>query len=1194
MKKILLTLVLALLATVTALAASTRTYQTINGLSFLIIKSDTGAVTVYLEGYASGYGTGATSLTIPGFIDVDDVMRPVRIDSQVFKGHASLQNITIQYGCTQIGGDAFSNIPTLRSLIIPSSVTSINGAIMRNSGSTRQPLTVAISGNPTLTTSSTTAFQDINSGNRTLITPTIAERDDKKNKTGYKEYFMYFQATPSYGPDYEYNDTYYKVTTAATAGYAGEMMLTGSLATNVTVPSTMQYMDDFCQDMPNGYFVTSVAADAAQCVGAWANLNTFTWNPLAGRVSNIHKNAFKGVTSLSSVSTAAFYIEESAFDGCTSLSSLTLGEGVRSLAINSFRSTAVQMFSLPSTTNSFHPLAFQDDAKLARVYVSTANEAYSSFNYILYDKTQTTLLLCPPNFNPNGTYTLDKDSYPWTLTKIGDYAFYKQQTATVRVPWGVTSAGESAFAYSAIKTLYLPSTLSTLGDNLLSNSTQLQDLYYPHFEVPTIASHTLGGVPTSCRIHVPAGYAQVLAYKGGNYMYRTSNYWKNFNILDDGYDYDDGTFKYILNSDMTATVVRCSRTGNVLSLTVPSSVSHVGKQFTVTAVGQRAFMSSDAVGSMTFPETVTTFMGAETQLSSGTDGAQFYGCTNLTKVKLPSRLEAVPQNCFRNTSLTDLTLPYGVKKIGSYAFTDSKLQRVLIPSSVTTVDKYCFQNCKELKELIFNKFISFAGTPAAPQKNYGLLGVPDDVSIYVPLEDYDNFRGDNYGWADFSSCIKYGGYDFIADGMCYATVVKPCEVDAQGAVTRAGEVKFVTGSYRDITWGPQDPRKGSVTLFGTVTDDWSRAYQHVALEESAFENRQLDAVVVDENYASYPRDYNIPDRAFYNTTANLMFTFPFSEVPWTSIGDNAFDVSILGPGSSSSRVSVVLARSVSSIGSVAFSNWIKEIFIPLHCTLGDNAVGSSSSGYTDVYVHFDDFTRVYNQMESWNSGNSHLNPYIDGTVTPNQIAVGCLKNIKLPEIEGLTCYGVTGIDEKGENVIIKEFPAGHALNSKFGYSSDIGNVQGVLVRGLKKGELYRFTTTEEADRPVIGNILCAFTDDGPNSYLHAEEYDYYAANPLEDNFFRIDDLEQPPVGLALVEFQTALTSNRDTLGIIIDGEPEYSKFDVNRDTAVDVGDVNAVLEAILAGSDESKFDVNGDTKVDVGDVNAILEAILAQ
>ena len=52
--------------------------------------------------------------------------------------------------------------------------------------------------------------------------------------------------------------------------------------------------------------------------------------------------------------------------------------------------------------------------------------------------------------------------------------------------------------------------------------------------------------------------------------------------------------------------------------------------------------------------------------------------------------------------------------------------------------------------------------------------------------------------------------------------------------------------------------------------------------------------------------------------------------------------------------------------------------------------------------------------------------------------------------------------------------------------------------------------------------------------------------------------------------------------------------DVNEDGKVDVGDVNAVLEAILAGSKDAKFDVNNDTKVDVGDVNTILDAILNQ
>lgn len=53
-------------------------------------------------------------------------------------------------------------------------------------------------------------------------------------------------------------------------------------------------------------------------------------------------------------------------------------------------------------------------------------------------------------------------------------------------------------------------------------------------------------------------------------------------------------------------------------------------------------------------------------------------------------------------------------------------------------------------------------------------------------------------------------------------------------------------------------------------------------------------------------------------------------------------------------------------------------------------------------------------------------------------------------------------------------------------------------------------------------------------------------------------------------------------------------LDVNGDGNVDVGDVNTILAAILAGNHNAAYDVNGDHNVDVGDVNTILEVILKQ
>ncbi|MBQ9466552.1 MAG: M6 family metalloprotease domain-containing protein [Muribaculaceae bacterium] len=58
-----------------------------------------------------------------------------------------------------------------------------------------------------------------------------------------------------------------------------------------------------------------------------------------------------------------------------------------------------------------------------------------------------------------------------------------------------------------------------------------------------------------------------------------------------------------------------------------------------------------------------------------------------------------------------------------------------------------------------------------------------------------------------------------------------------------------------------------------------------------------------------------------------------------------------------------------------------------------------------------------------------------------------------------------------------------------------------------------------------------------------------------------------------------------------EAEPSL-KGDVNNDGVVDVGDVNAVLAAILTADSDTKYDVNDDGSVDVGDVNTILDIIL--
>lgn len=70
--------------------------------------------------------------------------------------------------------------------------------------------------------------------------------------------------------------------------------------------------------------------------------------------------------------------------------------------------------------------------------------------------------------------------------------------------------------------------------------------------------------------------------------------------------------------------------------------------------------------------------------------------------------------------------------------------------------------------------------------------------------------------------------------------------------------------------------------------------------------------------------------------------------------------------------------------------------------------------------------------------------------------------------------------------------------------------------------------------------------------------------------------------------------NRAARTLVVTAGSGADPMDINNDGKVDVGDVNAVLAAILAGDKDTALDVNHDGSVDVGDVNAILDAILSK
>ena len=333
---------------------------------------------------------------------------------------------------------------------------------------------------------------------------------------------------------------------------------------------------------------------------------------------------------------------------------------------------------------------------------------------------------------------------------------------------------------------------------------------------------------------------------------------------------------WVTNVDEEVIVDKYVGSDDILTLSVPGTVTYNNQEFTVTSIGANAFSNCNSLKEINIPSSVTSIgYGA------------FSGCTNLAKVNIPEGVTSIEGYTFYNcTNLTNVNIPKGVTSIGGLAFMQSNLANVNIPESVTSIGNAAFFNCRNLTKVNIPEGVtSIEGYTFSSCYSLSEINIPSSVT--------------SIGNRAFNGCTNLA------------------KVNILEGVTSIGEESFLNcNSLNEITIPSSVTSIGKSAFSGcTNLAEVNISEGVTSIGDRAFEGcNNLSEIIIPSSVTS------IGNRIFYSCSDLAKVHLPEG---LTSIGDYAF--------SGCGRLhEITIPSSVTSIGERAFSycNALREITIP--------------------------------------------------------------------------------------------------------------------------------------------------------------------------------------------------------------------------------------------------------------------------
>ena len=593
------------------------------------------------------------------------------------------------------------------------------------------------------------------------------------------------------------------------------------------------------------------------------------------------------------------------------------------------------------------------------------------------------------------------DGKTYTVTSIGDYAFYLSPLTSITIPNSVTSIGLEAFAGCAsltsidlpksiteintyvfnsctsLTSICIPENVTVIGSDLFLNCSSLTSItwnvkglahdieegYRPFRSIgKQITSFTFGenveripsclcfGMSQLTSITIPKNVTIVghRAFEGCSDL--TSIVWNAQRGSDCSSSIDP--FKNIRNQITLFTfgeevdiipIGLCANMTNLTSITIPNRASTIRKD---------AFSGCSSLTSVTIGNSVT-----------GIGDAAFEYCSSLASVTIGNSVTGIGDWAFFScSSLTSVTIPNSVTSIGGSAFSGcSSLASVTIPNSVTSIGESAFYRCSSLTSITIPNSVMSIG--------YGAFSNTSIASITLTAPSIENFCQGNGNLLLYNQGVNCERKIQI-NGAEKTNIIIPESISSLGekafyncatigSITIPNTLSIGTDAFTGCS------SVTSITLTAPSIEEFCQGQGNKLLcDQGLYCDRKIQINGSDVKDIIIPNDVlSIGDYTFYRCASLNSITigngvndigfiafYGCSLLKSLTLGNNVTTIGESAFGDCSSLPSIILPQSVTTIGRSAFSGCssLTSITIPTNVTSIDASAFSRCSSLTSV------------------------------------------------------------------------------------------------------------------------------------------------------------------------------------------------------------------------------------------------------